>query len=259
MPSSFLLYINLTFGTFRLIRIWSFVFHFSRHFSCLYLMGFALISIVLFSLIFASLPSSSVGNLRSWICGTCTICQLCSPCQPHLKVSPKCERHENLNNCNCNCITHKNLYTYYQQWNLKLLATQHNNHAAQMNSNHMKCWLLFWLIGLSCFNILMLIIIILLIIVTPALLRRCADSNSRSHQLRRQQLMKKYNLLEPPPLFVVQFQSQQLSEFHGTNARSVKPSFDDLSPQPAIQAHLAIPLKKDLSASPEMLQINVPK
>ncbi|CAF1374626.1 unnamed protein product [Adineta ricciae] len=45
-------------------------------------------------------------GLRSWFCGTCNVCQVC----------PHCECHENLNNCNCQCLTQQNFHAYYLQW-----------------------------------------------------------------------------------------------------------------------------------------------
>ena len=235
----------------------------SRHSCCLCTMGFALISIIFFSLTFSTFPSSSLGTLRTWLCGTCTICQLCPSCEPHLNVSPQCECHENLNNCNCNCITHKSLHTYHQQWNSQLLAAQHNTHAAQLNGTQYKRWLLFWLIGLSCFNILMLIFIILLIIYTPVLLRRCADSKSQSKLHRRQHLMRKHNLVEPPPLSTIESTPQQLlpivSNFIETLNAPLNSSYNTLSHPLTVQPPVAIRLQNDLPTAPTMRPTIGPK
>ncbi len=245
-PSLLLLFIPILFwhvsSTTHMLLCLSFL---SRHCCCLCIMGFGLVFLIVFSLIFATLPSFSSANLRSWLCGTCTICQLCPPCEPHLNVSPKCECHENLNNCNCNCISHKNLRAYHHEWNSQLLATQHNSHAAQMNSNQFKRWLLFSLIGLSCFNLLILIVIILLIIFSPALLRRCAALKSRSKLQRRQRLMRKHNFVDPSPPSTIALQPPPLLPIVTTH--------------PTVTNSLAIQFKPDLHAAQDLRPTNAPK
>ena len=146
----------------------------SRHSCCITFMAFGLVSVALLFVTLLTFPSFSFGGIRSWICGTCTQCQLCPPCEPHLNISPNCECHENLNNCNCNCVTHQNLHEYQTKWHLQLLANQHQGHAAQLNSNQFKRQLLFWLVGLSLFNLFLIIVVVLLIIFAPVLVQRCA-------------------------------------------------------------------------------------
>ena len=171
---------------------------FSRHSVCLCFMAFGIMSTVLFLFALVTLPSVSFAGLRSWVCGSCTICPLCPPCEPHLYVAPNCECRDNLNNCNCNCVTNNHLAEYQKQWTGQFMGTHNITFAAQMNSNQFKRQLLFWLIGLSFFNVFLLILVIMLIVLAPALLRRCAVWKSKSQLHEKQLIMKKHNLIEPP-------------------------------------------------------------
>ena len=74
------------------------------------------LSIILFSVTRAALPPFSFGSLRSLFYGTYSVCQSYYPsCEAHLNISPKCERQENPNKCNCQCIIYKNLKAYHEQ------------------------------------------------------------------------------------------------------------------------------------------------
>ena len=196
------------------------------------------------------------------MCGSCTICQLCPPCTPHLHVSPKCECHENLNNCNCNCITHTHLEEYHKQWTLHLMANQNNSHAAQMNSNKLKRHLLFWLIGMSFFNVSLLFIVVLLIVFAPALLQRCAVWKSTSKLHRRQVLMKKHNLIEQPLCSTIDISpSRPLPDASHTSDLDlvlITPSYAELSQQLAAQTRLALHLTHTLPPEHERRQSTAP-
>jgi len=82
------------------------------------------------------------GNFRSWICGTCAACHPCPPCSPQLNVSPQCVCKENLNNCNCNCITHESLHRYHQKFQSRLLAASANVHSSQVQHHNFLIWAL---------------------------------------------------------------------------------------------------------------------
>lgn len=161
-------------------------------FSCLFLLG---------SFIFFMVgPSFVFSDVRSWFCGTCTVCNVCPACEPHLSVSPKCECRENLNNCNCNCITQKTLHTYHRTWYAQFLANQHNIHSAQQNSNLTKRHLLFWIVGLVLFNLLLLVFIVCVLFFKSSLHRCYSQHKFRSALKRRERFMLKHNLIEKPVL-----------------------------------------------------------
>ena len=169
----------------------------SRHSCCFAVMAISILSIMLFSVMFTGLSSFSLSGLSSWLCDTCTVCQSCPPCETYLNIYSKCECQENLNNCNCKCITRKNLKEYHKQWNLRLMNNQQNHHATEVNSHQVQRHLLLWFVGLSFFNIftLIIIIIIILVIFAPALVHRCVVWKSKYQSKRRNRLMKKLNLV----------------------------------------------------------------
>ena len=160
-------------------------------------MGFGVLSMVFIIILAGYFPALSSATFRSWFCGTCTVCQACPPCTPQINVSPHCECRENLNNCDCRCLTQQHLQEYYVQWSSHLGVAQNNTLITQMNSHLVKRRLLFWLIGLSFFNIFLLLLLGFLIFFSPDLLRRWTQWRSNSRLHRRQQLMKKLNLVEP--------------------------------------------------------------
>ena len=226
---------------------------FLRHSCFICIMGFAVSSIIFTSLVLIVLPSSSFAGLRSWLCGTCTICQLCPSCEPHLNISPVCECHENLNNCNCNCISHERLQQYHNEWNLQLKANLHNNHAAQMNSNHFKRYLLFWLVSLSLLIISLLFCLIILIFVAPALLKRYTTWKSNTRLHRRQQYMQKHKLVEQSPPSTIELSSLQHRTVtlpaSPTFSSSEQPSYNDLVQQLDTHKQLVVRLTQDLQVA----------
>ena len=234
----------------RMVLCFSFLF---RHSCFLCIMGFGVSLVILVLLVLISLPSSAFGGLRSWFCGTCTVCQLCPSCEPHLNVSPVCECHENLNNCNCNCISHERLQQYHHEWNMQFKANLHNNHAAQMNSNHFKRYLLFWLVSLSLVIVFLLLLLIILFFVAPTLLKCYTTWKSTSRLHRRQQFMKKHNLVEQSQLSTIELNSPQ----HRTNTLPmslpstsfVRSSYDDLVQQLDTQKQLVVRLTHELEAA----------
>ena len=169
----------------------------SKHSSCICVLAFSFIAILLCSFILLTIPLLSMAGLRSWVCGTCTVCNLCPPCAPAVYAAPHCECRENLNQCTCNCATHTHLSEVHQQWATHLLTNHNHTFAAQMNSNRLKRHLLLWLIGPSFLIVLILITIIPLIVFTPAMLRHCALWKSTSRMHRKQLFMRKHNLIEP--------------------------------------------------------------
>jgi len=128
-----------------LVGISSCISFISRHILSICMMAVGAVFVVLLLILLILGPSVVLTDLRSWFCGTCTVCQVCPSCEPHLNVSPKCECHENLNNCNCNCITHKNLQKYHQQWNSQLLVNQHNISGGPEKKDQI-CFLFFFFI-----------------------------------------------------------------------------------------------------------------
>jgi hypothetical protein len=225
---------------------------FSHHSVCLCFMAFGIITTILFSFALITFPSLSLAGLRSWVCGTCTICQLCPPCEPHLYVAPTCECRENLNNCNCNCVTTNHLEEYHKQWTLHFMANHNNTFAAQMNSNQIKRHLLAWLIGLSFFNVGLLLVVILLSVFAPALLRRCAVWKSKSQLHHKQLVMKKHNLIEPPSSSVLEthvgHSLPTISAGMDTSVSAPTLSYAELSEQLEAQQRLARQLASDLHA-----------
>jgi len=125
------------------------------------------------------------------------------------------------------------------------MSNQNNSYAAQMNSNQFKRHLLFWLIGLSLFNLFMLFMVILLLIFAPTLLRHCANWKSKSKIRRRQQLMKKHDLVEQPPQHTTH-----------TPLPTVPPSSDELLRQLEAQNHLIMKLTQDLQGERELRKQN---
>ena len=226
-----------------------------RHSCCLIVMAISILSIILFSVMFIGLPSFSLGGLRSWLCGTCTVCRSCPPCEPHLNISPRCECEENLNNCNCKCFTHNNLKEYHNQWNFRLMANQHNHHATQMNNHQVKHRLLLWLIGLSFFNIFILIFIIFLVIFAPTLVQRCVTWQAKHQLKRRNRLMKKFNLTEPSPHIGIAVESSPtvptLSSVVPQSAPILKPSYANPSHQMDGQQKVIIKSSCDLNTEHE--------
>ncbi|CAF5177215.1 unnamed protein product [Rotaria magnacalcarata] len=187
-----------------------------------------------FSLLFSisisiALPSLSFGGLQSWFCGTCTVCHPCPACEPHLNISPNCECQENLSNCNCNCTTNQNFKDYHTSSNLQQMSSQHNIHAAQMNSNNLKRHLFGWIIGLSSCTILLLFLIVL-ILFAPTLLRRYTTWHSKRKLTRRARFITKFNLIERSAL------------------PSVQPSYDDLLKQLSEQKQQLENLTRELPA-----------
>ena len=184
-----------------------------HHSCCVLLMACSLLFIASISIILVTFPSFSFGGFQSWFCGTCAVCHPCPACEPHLNISPRCECKENLNNCNCNCITQENLQAYHTSWNLQQMSAQHNIHAAQMNSNNLKRRLLGWVIGLSFCNIFLLCFIVILIFCAPTWIRSYTTWHSKMKLKRRARLINKFDLVERSAL------------------PSVQPSYDDLLKQ----------------------------
>lgn len=234
---------------------------FSRHSGCLCFMAFGVMSTILFSFALVTLPSVSFAGLRSWVCGSCTICPLCPPCEPHLYVAPNCECRENLNNCNCNCVTNNHLAEYQKQWTGQLMGTHNITFAAQMNSNQFKRHLLFWLIGLSFFNIFLLLLVILLIVLAPALLRRCAVWKSKSRLHAKQLIMKRHNLIEPPASSPISTPVGHLlptvSIGIDTNVSAPPLSYVELAEQLEAQQRLVLQLTSDLHAVQQLRKTTV--
>ncbi|CAF3382335.1 unnamed protein product, partial [Rotaria socialis] len=92
-------------------------------------------------------------------------------------------------------------------------SAQHNIHAAQMNSNHLKRRLLGWVIGLSFCNIFLLCFIVILIFCAPTWIRSYTTWHSKMKLKRRARLINKFDLVERSAL------------------PSVQPSYDDLLKQ----------------------------
>lgn len=170
----------------------------SRYCAWLCIMIFGVFSIVFVILLVGPFPVPSSATLRSWFCGSCATCQACPPCAPQVNVVPHCECHENLNNCNCRCLTQQNLHEYYLQWSSHLGVAYNNTAITQMNSYLVKRRLLLWLLGLLLLNLFLLIIIGFLILFSPFLIRRFNRWHSHSRLQRRARVMKKMNLVEPP-------------------------------------------------------------
>ena len=166
----------------------------SRAYSWFCLMGVLLICSMILLVGHFLLPSAA--SLRSWFCDTCTSCQVCPPCAPQVNVSPHCEWRENLNNCNCRCLTEQHLQEYSLHWSSHLGVQYNNTVITQNNSHVVKHRLLFWLIGLSFFNLFLLFLLGLLVFFSPTLLRRWTRWYSTSRLQRRQRIMKKFNLVE---------------------------------------------------------------
>ncbi|CAF3300717.1 unnamed protein product [Rotaria socialis] len=93
------------------------------------------------------------------------------------------------------------------------MSEQHNIHAAQMNSNHLKRRLLGWVIGLSFCNIFLLCVIVILIFCAPTWIRSYTTWHSKMKLKRRARLVNKFDLVERSAL------------------PSVQPSYDDLLKQ----------------------------
>ena len=190
-------------------------------------MALSLLFIISLSIILVTLLSLSSGGLQSWLCGTCTVCHPCPACDPPLNISPTCDCKENLNNCNSDCITHQNFKDYQTLWNLKHSSSQHNIHAAHMNTNTLKCHSLDWIIGLLFFTIFLLFLIVVLFFA-PALLRRCTKWHSTMKLKRWIRLINKFNLVERSAL------------------SSVPPSYDQLLKQLHEQKQQLDQLTRDL-------------
>lgn len=160
-------------------------------------MGVSILSVVFIIFLVGHFPAPASASFRSWFCGTCTVCQMCPACTPQVNVSPRCECRENLNNCDCRCLTQQHLQEHYGQWSAHLGVAQNNTLITQMNGYLMKRRLLFWLIALSFFNIFLLFLLGFLVFFSPNLLRRWTHWRSTSRLNHRQQIMKKLNLVEP--------------------------------------------------------------
>lgn len=166
------------------------------------IMSISIITVAFFALLYVFVPVPVSASIRSWFCGTCTVCQVCPPCIPQVNVVPRCECHENLNNCNCQCLTHQNLHTSYLQWFSPLGTSYNNTYATQLNNHLLKRRLLISLVGLALLNLLLLFLLGTLIVCSPALLRRWNQWHS-TFQLRRQtRLRQKLNRLTNSPTVV---------------------------------------------------------
>jgi hypothetical protein len=141
------------------------------------------------------------------------------------------------------------------------MATHNNTFAAQMNSNQFKRHLLFWLIGLSFFNVFLLLLVLLLIVFAPALLRRCAVWKSQSQVQQKQLFMKKHNLIEPP--FSSTFSTHVGHPLPPTsteidrNVSAPTLSYVELAEQLEAQQRLALQLTHDLQAAQQLRNTNV--
>jgi hypothetical protein len=187
-----------------------------RHFSWFCIMTFSITLVVFIILLLGLLPSLSSATLRSWFCGTCTVCQVCPSCTPQINVSPHCECHETLNNCNCRCLTQQNLHDYYLQWSSHLGATYNNTFATQQNNYLFKRRLLFWLIGLTFFNLFLLFLLGTFVFFAPGLFDRWTRWKSQSRVKRRTRLMHKLNLVERPVSSIELSPSHRLSSLPAT-------------------------------------------
>jgi hypothetical protein len=176
----------------------SFLSFISRHSSWFCLMTFSIILVVMSIFLLSLLPSLSSATLRSWFCGTCTVCGVCPPCAPQINVAPHCECRETLNNCNCRCLTQQNLHDYHLQWASHLGTTYNNTFATQQNNHFHKRRLLYWLIGLSIFNVFLLFLHGLFVFFASRLYGRWTRWKLNSRVQRRQHLMHKLNLIDPP-------------------------------------------------------------
>ncbi|CAF0942164.1 unnamed protein product [Adineta ricciae] len=188
-------------------------------------MGVGATSLIFFLLLSGLLPSTSSAGLRSWFCGTCTVCQVCPPCSPQVNVAPHCECHENLNNCNCQCLTQQNLHAYYLQWYSHLGTSYNNTYIAQLNHHVVKRRLLFSLVGLLSLNLLLMFLLGALIFFAPELLRRWARWQSVSRTQRQSRLRKQLTRLERSPTPVNSSPNEQifsLSQHLDTNTQLMR-------------------------------------
>ncbi|CAF2035706.1 unnamed protein product [Rotaria magnacalcarata] len=110
------------------------------------------------------------------------------------------------------------------------MSSQHNIHAAQMNSNNLKRHLLGWIIGLSFCTNFLLFLIVILILFAPTLLRRYTTWDSKRKLTLRARFITKFNLVECSAL------------------PSVQPSYDDLLKQLSEQKQQLENLTRELSA-----------
>jgi len=134
------------------------------------------------------------GNLRSWICGTCAACHPCPPCSPQLNVSPQCVCKENLNNCNCNCVTHESLHRYHQEFQSRLLAASANVHSSQVQHHNLQRQFIISLLGLCLLNLILLLALGFSFCCAASLRRRYAAWRANVVIRRRQKLLKQLHM-----------------------------------------------------------------
>lgn len=171
---------------------------FSPNCACLGLM-FSFVSVLAgVSLLVVWLPVHSFGSLTSWFCGTCPTCSVCPACQPQLNVSPHCECRNNLNHCQCNCVSYADLQMCHKRWSSDLLVGHQTAHVAQLSLLAAKRRLLHLII------VLLILLIIIVVVFSQFLLfgaschRWFLLRKQRARLQRRQYLMRKHNLIAGP-------------------------------------------------------------
>ena len=182
----------------RLSVLSSRLFCFSSRWACLGFMVSFVSVFVGISLFVVWFPVHSLGGLTSWFCGSCPTCSVCPACQPQLNVSPHCECRNNLNQCQCNCVSYADLQLCHQRWSSDLLVGQQSAHIAQLSLSATKRRLLHLIVVLLVLLILLLVIFNCFILFGASWRRWLLLRRQRARLQRRQHLMRKHNLVAGP-------------------------------------------------------------
>lgn len=182
----------------RFVSVSSILSSLSRRGSCLCIMISGVSLLIILWLLFQWLSSLSLGGITSWFCGSCPICSTCPACSPQLVVSPKCECHADLRNCECNCIPFPAFQSYHESWSSQLLTEQRNGHDSEMSALSFKRQLLFIILGLLIIVTFLLLVLCFLLLFGPSCRQRYRLRQQRLQLARRQYVMRKHNLVAAP-------------------------------------------------------------